>query len=529
MNRFDLDTPLLKLAIGDAFSEWTIRHAVEGVQIFGGIGSGKSSGSGRQLALKYLEAGFGGLVLTVKPDEKKEWEEYCRLAGRQNDLIVIEPDNLHCFNFLDYEAATAAKGRALTENLVDLLKTVIRAGQSQDQGKGDDSFWEGALDMMIFNVIDLCQLAYGKVSIERMYEIVQTVPKPGEKVITRQEELEALRKEEAAQFKADGIKRPKRELNPFEEAMVKAHIKVNERLQAWYDARDPDEVNQAQQGKAYKEWLEENFPEARLYNFVRQFFLKSYRNLTEKTRSIIDFIFLGFLYRMLREPVYSLFCRGTSTFSPEDCLNGKIILLNLPVKTYFKVGRDCQILFKYIWQRAMEKRQVEVNARPVFLWADEAQNFLHEHDAVYQATARSSRISTVYITQNLPNYYASMGGALSQYRVKSFLGTLATKIFHANADIETNHYASDLIGDDYFENLQKGEQYGNDFSMSNSRSMILEKQVRPEEFISLKTGGPRNGFIVEGCFHRQGDTLFNGDNHILMRFNQLYKPVKNNL
>ncbi len=527
MERFDLDTPVIKITKGDVTSDWTIRHAVEGVQIFGGIGSGKSSGSGRLLALKYLEAGFGGLVLTVKPDEKQEWLNYCKLAGRLNDLIVIEPNNMHCFNFLDYEASTSADGHPLTDNLVDVLKTVIRAGQSQEHGRGDDSFWEGALDMMIFNVIDLCKLAYGNVSVERMYEIVQAVPKPGDKVITRKEELDALRKEDAEQQKADGKKRPPRELNPFEEAMVRAHVRINAQIQAWYDARDPDDVQEAQKGMEYKAWLTENIPDARLYNFVRQFFLKSYRNLTEKTRSVIDFIFLGFLYRLLREPVYSLFCKGKSTFSPEDCLEGKVILLNLPVKTYFKVGRDCQILFKYIWQRAMEKRQVEINARPVFLWADEAQNFLHEHDAVYQATARSSRISTVYITQNLPNYYASMGGALSQYRVKSFLGTLATKIFHANADIETNHYASELIGESYFENLQKGQTYGKDYSMSNSRSMILEKQVRPEEFVSLATGGPRNGFIVEGYLHSQGDTIFNDQNHILMRFNQHYTPIKN--
>ena len=527
MERFSLDTPVIKFAHGSAYSDWTIRHAVEGVQIFGGIGSGKSSGSGRLLALKYLEAGFGGLVLTVKPDEKAEWVNYCKLAGRSDDLIIIEPNNIHSFNFLDYEASTSADGRPLTENLVDVLKTVIRAGESQNQGRGDDSFWEGALDMMIFNVIDLCKLAYDNVSVERMYEIVQAVPKPGEKVITRKEELEALRKEEAEQQKIDGKKKPARELNAFEEAMVRAHIKIDAQIQVWYDAKDPDEVNAAQKGVDYKVWLSENFPDARLYNFVRQFFLKSYRNLTEKTRSVIDFIFLGFLYRLLREPVYSLFCKRKSTFAPEDCLDGKIILLNLPVKTYFKVGRDCQILFKFIWQRAMEKRQVEVNARPVFLWADEAQNFLHEHDAVYQATARSSRISTVYITQNLPNYYASMGGALSQYKVKSFLGTLATKIFHANADIETNHYASDLIGETYFENLQKGQSYGTEYAVSNSSSIILEKQVRPEEFVGLKTGGPRNGFIVEGYFHSQGDTRFNGRNHILMRFNQQHIPSKN--
>ena len=147
---------------------------------------------------------------------------------------------------------------------------------------------------------------------------------------------------------------------------------------------------------------------------------------------------------------------------------------------------------------------------------------------MYQATARSSRISTVYITQNLPNYYASMGGAFSQYRVKSFLGTLATKIFHANADIETNQYASALIGDTYFENLQKSEQYGPNFSRSNSRSIILERQVRPEEFVSLATGGPYNAYTVEGYIHRQGDTILSGENHTLMSFNQFYLPAKIN-
>jgi|GEM_PF-4259272 len=45
-------------------SLWTLRNAVEGVQIFGGIGSGKTSGSGRMLGLKYLSAGLGGLVLS---------------------------------------------------------------------------------------------------------------------------------------------------------------------------------------------------------------------------------------------------------------------------------------------------------------------------------------------------------------------------------------------------------------------------------------------------------------------------------
>ncbi len=52
---------------------WTLKDAFEGVQVFGGTGSGKSSGSGKALALAFLEANLGGLVLTAKTDERLAW------------------------------------------------------------------------------------------------------------------------------------------------------------------------------------------------------------------------------------------------------------------------------------------------------------------------------------------------------------------------------------------------------------------------------------------------------------------------
>ncbi len=514
MKIFDLDTAIIQFGKKDSISDWTIRHAVEGVQIFGGIGSGKTSGSGKMLASKFLLNGFGGLVLTAKPDEKDLWIEYCRNTGRLDDLIIVEPDGKHRFNFLDYETGNSPDGRAMTENIVSVMKTVIEAAQQQEGHSNDDSFWESALDMLLFHIIDLCLLAYGSISVDRLYAIAQSLPKSGQKVITRKEELNALWQDEKSRGSAQ------RELTAFEQAMIQAHEQVSQKLADWENSKDPEEVAKIYKSADYTQWLNDNFPQARLYNHVRHFFSGNYALLNEKTRSIIDFILSGFLFRLLREPVYSLFCKGQSSFSPEDSLQGKIILLNLPVKTYFKVGRDCQILFKYIWQRAMEKRDVRSNERPVFLWADEAQNFLHEHDAVYQATARSSRIATVYITQNLPNYYANMSGSKAEYRVKSFLGTLATKIFHANADIETNQYASDLIGQVYFEDVQDGVAIAKDFSRSRNRSLILEQAVRPEEFVSLRTGGAFNRFAVSGIIHKQGDAIFSGKNYNRVVFSQ---------
>lgn len=498
MKSFDLDTPLIDLASVSGVSSWTVRNAVEGVQIFGGIGSGKTSGSGRMLALKYLANGFGGLVLTVKPDEKQAWQEYCRLAGREKDLLIIEPNGKHCFNFLQYESSHAKD--SLTDNIVEVLKTVIRAGHEKDSGKSDDPFWETALDMLIFNVIDLCRLAYDTLSIQHMYDIVQTIPKKHENL-----------QDESSQG----------EVKAFQAAFEVARSKVTKKIDAWVASFTPEqEQTLLKDTYRFESELLDAIPEARLLKFLDQFFFDSFINLSEKTRSIIDFTFSGFLFRLLREPVYSLFCRHNSTLTPEDSLDGKIILINLPVKLYQKVGRDTQILFKYIWQRAMEKRSISANSRPVFLWADEAQNFLHEHDADYQATARSSRIATVYISQNLPNYYASMGGQKAEYRVKSFLGTLGTKIFHANADIETNRYSSELIGDAFFEDASSSVTVSKDFSQTRGKSLKLERLVRPEEFVRLKTGGQLNHFRVEGFLHRQGDAIHKGQNHLKITFLQ---------
>lgn len=509
MATFNLDTPITR--IGNNKVAWTIRNSVEGLQIFGGIGSGKTSGSGRYFALKYLSTGYGGLVLTVKPDEKDEWVKYCKITGREDDLIIVEPNGKHSFNFLDYESRQDEYGKSYTDNILQVLKTVIRAGEEKAHGKSDDSFWENALDLLIANSIDLCLLAFGKVSVSNLYYIIRSAPTmPIPKTKKTENEL--------------ATEEPVKEQTLFKIALAKAIENVQRKVRIWQSSIPLDERVKMDEYEMNQK-MEEHIPETRTLMFVDEFFTETYANLSEKTRSIVDFSFTSFLFHLLKDPVYSLFCNKPSTFTPEDCLNGKIIVINLPVKIYQKVGRDVQILFKYIWQRAMEKRNINENERPVFLWADEAQNFLHEYDPDYQATARSSRIATVYISQNIPNYYANMGGGKAEYKVKSFLGTLATKIFHANADIETNKYASELIGEAYTDDqtFTRGATDGK-VSASTANRYHLTRIVRPEEFQTLLTGGEMNENKVMGYIHVQGLQINEHYNHFIMRFTQDYKP-----
>src|ERR1700685_1819856 len=95
-----LDAPLLKLS---RLSDFTFEDATKGVHIFGGIGSGKTSGSGKMLAGAYLRAGMGGLITAVKPEEVELWKRYAAEHGRSNSLIIF--DGSECFNFLTYELA----------------------------------------------------------------------------------------------------------------------------------------------------------------------------------------------------------------------------------------------------------------------------------------------------------------------------------------------------------------------------------------------------------------------------------------
>lgn len=91
---------------GDGELPFTIADAQCGVAVLGGTGGGKTSGSGRFLALGYLgsAAEMGGIVLCAKPTEKDQWLAWAKETGREKDVIVFDASGEHRFNFLDWEA-----------------------------------------------------------------------------------------------------------------------------------------------------------------------------------------------------------------------------------------------------------------------------------------------------------------------------------------------------------------------------------------------------------------------------------------
>jgi len=452
------DQPLMTLGR----DVWRIKDACEGTMIFGGTGSGKTSGSGQTLARSYLSAGFGGLVLCAKTDEPSLWKRYAAESGRESDVILFGGPEPWKFNFMNYESERPGVGAGLTENLIHLFVEVASIGAGSGAGRGGDPFWERAMKSLVRNCIDLLTLAGEPVSLHAMSDIIRTAPtEPGCL------QSQAWKESSSCWRLLETIAHP------------------------------PPGTPAAIDGKE-----------------VRGYWLAHFPTLGDRTRGSIVAMFSTLAESLMRGRMRELFC-SESNLTPEDILAGKIVIVDLPVKEWAEVGRFAAILWKYCLQKAVERRldNAEGTARPVFLWADECQHFASRYDSSFQATARSSRAATVYLTQNYPNLVVAMGSeANDRALVDSLLGNLGTKLFHANSDRETNHFASELLGRRLQQlhssgagvSLSVGGRAGLGSSAHRGSGEHMEYEIQPREFTTLRMGGPENQFSAEALLFQNG-------------------------
>lgn len=445
---WSLDQPLLWVSDKDP---WRIRDACEGVQVFGAPGSGKTSGPGAALAKAFLSYGFGGVMLTAKPGERQLWEKYAAETSRSDTLRIFSPDEPWRFNFMDYEYQQGGADGALTENLVALFSTVMEIA-ARRSAASEQAYWKNTLNQLLRNAIDLVAMARGRVALPDLYEVIASAPKDAEEV-------------ESEKWQASST---------CHQFFVEAERKVGDG------------------------------PRVLDLKTTARFWLKEYPDLHEKTRSIIVSSFTAMADGFLRGTMRELFSTSTN-LTPDDTQRGLVIVLDLPVKKYHEVGQLAQVLFKYMWQRATERRDL-ANPRPVFLWADESQFFITARDNEFLSTSREARAVTVYLTQNLPNYYAALGGERSKHDVDALLGCLQTKFFCCNSDHLTNTWAADLFSKavQYRDNFGTNTGGAGGHSGSFGGSATVDYEVLQREFTMLKKGGPEHAHMVEAFIHQAG-------------------------
>lgn len=480
--RWDLAQPLLQWSEKDS---WTIGNAVEGTLVLGATGSGKSSGSGRQLALSMLRAGFGGLVLTAKHDERSQWETYCREAKRLEDLVTFSPREPHRFNFLDYEASRPGEGAGHTESLVGLFSTVLETAERSSGGGGggreDDGYWRKATRQLVRNSVDLLSLATGRVSVPDLYRLIVSAPMSSAQV-------------QSESWKASSF-------------CFKCLGAADQRAKSAIQSRD--------------------------FELVADYFLLEFPALSEKTRSIVISTFSSTIDVIHRGVLRELFC-GETNLTPDAAADGKIILIDLPVKEYAEVGVIAQVIWKYCFQRAIERRDVATSPRPVFLFADEAQHFVTSYDQLFQTTCRSARVATVLLTQNVSNFEAALGGSQKgKAETTALFANLNTRVFHSNGDSETNLWAATLIGRTLQTFVNSSASHnpedwipaafgmGSAGQTSAGMSEAFEFELQPNVFSQLRTGGWANRGVIDAVVFQSGRTFSaTGKNWLPVAFQQ---------
>jgi hypothetical protein len=455
MSDYSLDQVLYHF---NGIEPFTIGNACEGVQIFGGIGSGKTSGSGESLAKSFLKAGFGGLVLCAKKDVLDDWKRYAKEIGRENSLLEFDASGKWVFPFLQYEVERQGEGAGYTENLVRLFTTVYETIDRSKNNGGSDPYWPRAMQQLLRNAISLCMIVRGTVSVPMIHEVITS----------------------AAQNDKD-----------FDS-------------EEWQDKSLCWKLLDEGQDKLLDRWTQGD------YDATAAYWVTEYPNLNADTRSGVLSMLTSMMDIFMRKPFRMLFSEppeNKKTIAwPELTHRGIVIIINLPVKEFGDAGRAAQVVYKYLWQQAAERRKIiPGHTVPIFLWVDEAQNFVTEYDMQFQATARSSMACTVYLTQNLPNYYAEMGGEQSKYRVDSLVGNLQTKIWHANSDPMTNEHAANTIGKSWQKRHNSGESFSAEtFNLSSGESESFDYDVPPQLFTMLKKGGKANDGIVASIVFQNG-------------------------
>ena len=458
--RWNLNNPIIIFSKDEnnfPLDKFTLGDATRGVKIFGGTGSGKSSGSGKIWAKKYLANGFGFLVLTVKQDEKNTWLKYAEMTGREGDVVVIDEGCNNQFNFLNYFVSKKKKGENITENLVDLFVTI--SSNSGDQS--GDSYWLLTFKQLLRNAIDLILLGQDRISIIDVYDLIITAPK------NEKEADQVLSNKDTFKNKL------------FNEFYQNAKSRITENK------------------TSNSESLKEDF------KVTEKYWLDEYPSISDKTRSIIVSHFTSMADCFMRGTLRDLFCKNTTEDATPEAIikKGKIVIIDLPIHKFKSLGRFAQAMYKYITQLAITEREKTEDMRPVCIWADEAQYFISDYDTIFQSTARSSNGCMVYLTQNIPLIISQLSGSKSNERVKSLLGNMQTSIFHCNSDLDTNKYASDLISKVHKQKTSSTQNKGDD---STTISRELEYQVLDREFSLLAEGGEANNYKIEAFIHVTG-------------------------
>ncbi|MCI0456943.1 MAG: type IV secretory system conjugative DNA transfer family protein [Gemmataceae bacterium] len=170
-----LDMPVLDL--DGQGSVLDLRTCCQNVCILGETGSGKTSSSLANLILAGMLKGFAIIATTVKPDDFAFIRRLARLAGAEDRLMRIHPDEPWRFSPLAYEAARG-EGGSQAINIVAMLKAMHEVtGMKKREGRGGEAdFFDNKTMQLLRNVVVIVLLAADTVSFDLIFDFLVSLP-----------------------------------------------------------------------------------------------------------------------------------------------------------------------------------------------------------------------------------------------------------------------------------------------------------------------------------------------------------------
>jgi hypothetical protein len=478
-----LDTPLLKF--GTEF--FRARDACESVSILGSPGSGKTTGSFSSILRAYLAAGFAGVYCVAKIDAADEIRNAARATGRLQDIIEINVgEDSARLNLFDYVSRNLG-GEGFEQNLIALIALMMETNRkATGTGGGEDSnnkYFSDTAMHWIGHAIPLIRAAWGgTIRIRDLHQFLISVP----------------------MTTADASSKEWRTSFCYRTLAKLAELR-----------------NQA---------IKEGRHDARLERVIEEHgdvFLTEVAALDPRPKTSVLSTATNFLSPFLTGKLHDLFATTNSPeVTPEAVREqGKILVLNLPVRSTGAGGIVAQNLVKFLFGLAWQSRPVDARTRFAFIACDEAQFFVHDSDSDLLSTSRSHKMSILYATQDLATYYAKIG---NHDVAESILSKFGTFIFHANLSRGTNAAASEMIGKTrqfhVTESRSKGStsgaggnrhDHGGGFhgnsgastGTSQSTSGYMDYEIPPDFFSTrLRTGGPAHRHCVDAIVIRTART-----------------------
>ena len=468
-----LDQVLLRWSPHDPF---TMRNLLDGgLCILGRPGSGKTSASGKLLALCILAFPMsGGLILSSSPTDLAMWRGWAAMVGRPDDLVVFGPDHSHRFHMIAFLARMGADQK-------ELAKAILTIGESRDNdesagGKGEEIFWTQQAKSKLETAIAILTMAGEDISIPNIHRFILT----------------------AAQSPGDLA-----------------------------DEQWRDKYHNQCFAKAWK--AKGTDIQKHDYQLAADTWLTQWPVMAEKTRSSVEASIGGTLHVFNSGQVRELLSTAT-TVTPEVMGRGKWVFVDMSVGQHGSSGAFVLNAWKYATQKYVTRRNPGHWTHPIAIWADEAGKIVNSNDAFYLTESRKFGGATIFLAQSMQSFHAALPSDRGKSQAEVLLGCFSTKVLHAIGDPGTAEWASNLLGKEvkihYSTNTSgdersTGSEIMGKAGMSFGSSEHVEAVLEPKAFMhGLRTGGRNNGYMADAIIIRTGEPFSNGHSWMCRAFSQ---------